>query len=66
MKTAVKTLLQHFNLAKNSLRYEISNGYLEGINNYVKTLKKIAFGYRSFFYFKSRIFITKKLIVPLL
>ena len=66
MKTAIKTLLQHFNLVENSLRYEISNGCLEGINNYIKTLKKIAFGYRSFFHFKNRIFITKKLIVPLL
>ena len=66
MKVAIKTLLQHFTLVENSLQHEISNGCLEGINNYVKTLKKITFGYRSFFHFKNRILIAKKLIVPLL
>lgn len=66
MNTAIKTLLQNFKWVENALKYDISNGCLEGINNYIKTLKRIAFGYRSFFHFKNRIFITKKLIYPLI
>lgn len=65
MKTAIKTLLQHFPLVANALSHEISNGCLEGINNCIKTIKKLAFGYRSFFHFKNRIFIIKKLISPI-
>lgn len=65
MKTSINTLLEHFERVENALSSTISNGCLEGINNYIKTLKKIAFGYRSFFHFKNRIFITKKLIFPL-
>lgn len=65
MKIAIKTLLQSFKWVENALNNDISNGCLEGINNYIKTLKKIAFGYRSFFHFKNRIFITRKLIPPI-
>ncbi|MGL4372491.1 MAG: transposase, partial [Turicibacter sp.] len=34
-----------------------TNGILEGINNKIKVIKRIAFGYRSFYHFKARILI---------
>ncbi|MBR2924476.1 MAG: transposase [Clostridia bacterium] len=35
-----------------------SNGFTEGCNNKIKVLKRIAFGYRSFHNFRSRILLT--------
>lgn len=46
----------------NSSCYFASNGPLEGINNIIKALKRIAFGYRSFFNFRNRILIMNYLI----
>lgn len=37
---------------------------MEGINNYIKTLKKIAFGYKSFVHFRNRILIAKNIMKP--
>ena len=39
-----------------------SNGYTEGINNKIKVIKRIAFGFRSFHRFKARIMICKNLL----
>ncbi len=41
-----------------------TNDPIEGINNKIKVIKRIAFGYRSFYHFKSRILITQKLTKP--
>ena len=41
------------------------NGYIEGINNKVKVIKRIAFGYRNFDNFKSRIFALTSNDLPL-
>ncbi|NLY78602.1 MAG: transposase, partial [Lysinibacillus sp.] len=38
-----------------------NNGILEGINNKIKVIKRISFGYRSFYHFRNRIFITQNL-----
>ncbi|MFC1601531.1 transposase [Candidatus Sumerlaeota bacterium] len=32
-------------------RHPVSNGLLEGINNLIKVIKRVAFGYRDFEYF---------------
>lgn len=64
MLLCINTLLDHFTYVQNSLDTEITNGCLEGINNYIKCIKRIAFGYRSFFHFRNRILICRKLIVP--
>lgn len=64
MLFCINTLLDHFIYVQNSLDTEITNGCLEGINNYIKCIKRIAFGYRSFFHFRNRILICRKLIVP--
>ncbi|MED9979302.1 MAG: transposase, partial [Bacilli bacterium] len=38
------------------------NGFVEGNNNFIKVLKRIAFGFRSFRRFKARIMICKNLL----
>ena len=58
MKTSVKTLRHYFDYVANALRYDFSNGRLEGLNNKIKVIKRIAFGYRSFYHFRNRILIT--------
>ncbi|WP_373690233.1 transposase [Anaerococcus sp.] len=35
---------------------------IEDINNFIKVLKRIAFGYRRIVNFRSRIFLTKNLV----
>lgn len=61
MKTAFETLIEHIEYANNALKYTYSNGYTEGVNNYIKTIKKVSFGYKSFFHFRNRILISFKL-----
>lgn len=43
------------------LKSSFSNDFTEGINNYIKVLKRVAFGYKSFFHFRNRILIARKL-----
>ena len=40
----------------NSFKYNINNRRIEGTNNYIKYIKRIAFGYRKFSHFKARIY----------
>ena len=54
--TALNTLTKDFEY--------VSNGCIEGINNYIKTLKRVAFSYKSFYHFKNRILISQKMIFP--
>ena len=62
MRTSMKTILDKQNYVTNALNSRYSNGIIEGINNYIKVLKRIAFGYKSFYHFRNRILITRKLI----
>ena len=41
--------------------YNYSNGPIEGINNYIEALKRIAYGYRSFVRMRNRILIAHNL-----
>lgn len=47
---------------KNSFKYNINNGIIEGTNNLIKCLKRIAFGYRKYDHFIARIFLIKGII----
>lgn len=58
MRTSVQSMLKHLNYAKNGLKYPFSNGRIEGLNNKIKVIKRIAFGYRSFYHFRNRILIS--------
>ena len=61
MKTSIKTAKEIHRLYKTLLSM-ITNGVLEGINNKIKIIKRIAFGYRCFFHLKNRILITQNLV----
>lgn len=62
LKTSIKTFNKYLNFIENSLKYSYSNGPLEGINNKIKVIKRIAFGYRSFLNLRRRVFISCNLI----
>ena len=47
---------------KNTLTNPYHNGFVEGNNNFIKVIKRIAFGFRSFHRFKARIMICKNLL----
>lgn len=55
MKTSIKTLKKHLPYIKNTFSYPYSNGKIEGINNKIKVLNRVAYGYRNFSNYKSRI-----------
>ncbi|WJV17004.1 ISL3 family transposase [Rossellomorea marisflavi] len=57
---AVQTLKNWQNEILNSFRYAYSNGFLEGINNLTKVMKRNAFGFRSFPRFRAKILLTHK------
>lgn len=46
----------------NTLNYNYSTGFTEGVNNFIKVLKRIAFGYKSLIYFRNRILVTLRLM----
>ena len=58
MKTSIQSLNNYIDYVANALKYEYNNGRLEGINNKIKVIKRIAFGYRSFYHFRNRILIS--------
>ena len=64
IKTSIKTIKGYTEYIKNTFNTGYHNGYAEGNNNFIKVLKRIAFGFRSFTRFKARIMICKGLINP--
>jgi len=62
LKTAIKTLKEFKNNILNTFDNPYHNGFIEGNNNFIKVIKRIAFGFRSFRRFKARIMICKGLI----
>ena len=48
MKTAFKTLIENFEYVENAMKYNYTNGFTEGTNNFIKVLKRIPFRYKSF------------------
>ena len=61
MKTSLKTLRKHLPYIENSFTYIYNNGRIEGINNKIKVLNRVAYGYRNFTNFKNRIMLHFKL-----
>ena len=62
MKTSIKILIEFKDNMQNTFNNNYHNGYIEGNNNFIKVLKRIAFDFRSFRRFKARIMICKGLI----
>ncbi len=57
MSTTLKSFNKFFYHIITSLQYNFNNGVIEGVNNLIKCIKRIAFGYRCFYHFKIRIMI---------
>ena len=53
MRTSIDTCFYYLDLINNSFNYDYSNGPIEGINNFIKVLKRVAFGYRNFANFRT-------------
>ena len=62
MKTSINTLIDFKDEIFNTFNNNYHNAFIEGNNNFIKVLKRIAFGFRSFRRFKARIMICKGLI----
>ena len=63
-QTAFQTFKTYQSYIKNTLSTHYKNGPIEGINNKIKVIKRIAFGYRSFYHFKSCILMIQNLTKP--
>ena len=64
LQTAFQTFKTYQAYIENTLTTPYTNGPIEGINNKIKVIKRIAFGYRSFYHFKSRILMIQNLTKP--
>lgn len=68
MVTVIETFLKLSEYIQNSFRTSLSNGVLEGFNNKIKLIKRMAYGYRSFVNLRLRIMLcftlTKKVGHP--
>ena len=62
MKQALILYKENIKYIENSFKYDINNGIIEGTNNLIKCLKRIAFGYRKYDHFIARIFLIKGII----
>lgn len=49
----MKTLRKHLPYIKNTFTYKYNNGRIEGINNKIKVLSRVAYGYRNFSNFRN-------------
>jgi len=60
-KKSICYLIKYKTSIKHSFLYPYSNGKIEGKNNLIKVIKRIAFGFRTFRTLKMRIFIQQDL-----
>ena len=57
-----KTFSRYRSGIQNAFKVTLSNGVTEGLNNKIKLIKRIAFGYRNFYNFRARIYLQQGLI----
>ena len=62
MKQALNLYKENIKYIENSFKYDINNGIIEGTNNLIKSIKRIAFGYRKYDHFIARVFLIKGII----
>ncbi len=62
MVKVLKLYKNNLKYIENSFKYDINNGIIEGTNNLIKCLKRIAFGYRKYDHFIARIFLIQGII----
>ncbi|UWF57310.1 ISL3 family transposase [Staphylococcus hyicus] len=64
LKRAIKTLINYLPYIANTVQNpHLTNGPIEGINNKIKLIKRVAYGYRNFNNFRNRILIISRLYV---
>lgn len=63
MAKAIKTMKRYREYMVNSVRYNYSNGPLEGFNTKIKLVKRVSYGYNSFDSFRLCILIISRLFV---
>ena len=54
-KEIINSFYEHINEETGEIS-TLTNGFIEGINNKIKVLKRVAFGYRNFNHFRNKIF----------
>ena len=62
MNKVIKLYKDNIKYIENSFKYDINNGVIEGKNNLIKCIKRIAFGYRKYDHFVSRVFLISGMI----
>ena len=63
MRVALKTLKKYMEYIKNMFETNITNRVIEGLNNKIKSIKRITFGYSKFSNFKKRILIQEGIVL---
>ena len=58
----IKLYKDNIKYIENSFKYDINNGVIEGKNNLIKCIKRIAFGYRKYDHFVARVFLISGMI----
>ena len=65
LKRVLKTLMTYLPYIQNTCEYPTrTNGPIEGINNKIKVLKRNAYGFRNYYYFRNRIILITKMFGP--
>ena len=65
LKRVIRTFTKHDSYINNALKYPMfTNGAIEGINNKIKVIKRIAYGYRNYRNFRNRILLISRLYMP--
>ncbi|WP_322789594.1 transposase [Paenisporosarcina antarctica] len=59
--TPLKTLRKHLPFIENSFIYPYNNERIEGTNNKINVLNRVAYGYRNFRNYKNRLYLPFKL-----
>lgn len=62
MRNALRLYRENIKYIENTFKYDINNGIIEGTNNLIKAIKRIAFGYKRYDHFIARIFLIKGII----
>ena len=62
MNKVIKLYKDNIQYIENSFKYDINNGVIEGKNNLIKCIKRIAFGYRKYDHFIARVFLISGMI----
>ena len=62
MNKVIRLYKDNIKYIENSFKYDINNDVIEGKNNLIKCIKRIAFGYRKYDHFVARVFLISGMI----